>query len=222
IMLAAGIGHDRIVHVAQLSPDPDGDSAVTPGEERVLDGLPPRFLAYVGRLSTEKGVHVLLEAMQSHPGIPLVIVGDGPQADDLRARSASMALVNVTFAGRLGRGAVERVLERCTALVVPSVWAENAPMVVFEAARAGTPVIASRSGGLGELLDRMAGRAVPAGDAVALADAIHHAWRADDARMREQVRIAWARHGAAHATRAHLEAVEAVYRRVMAPAKAAA
>jgi glycosyltransferase involved in cell wall biosynthesis len=172
-----------------------------------------RFIAYVGRLSPEKGVTVLIDAMERLRGVPLVIVGDGPQAGELRERSAAHGLDDVVFTGHLGRAAAGRVIARAAALVVPSLWSENAPMVVLEAARAGTPVIASDSGGLRELMRSMGGTPVAPGNTAELVRAIERTW--NDAAAAERARNAWSVHRAVHATDGHVRAVEAIYARVM-------
>lgn len=213
IMLAAGIAPGRIEYVPQLSPDEDTGAGTTADEERMLQSLPERFIAYVGRLSPEKGVTVLLDAMARLRGVPLVVVGDGPQAGELRERSAAHGLVNIVFTGHLGRAAAGRVIARAAALVVPSLWAENAPMVVLEAARAGTPVIASDGGGLRELMRTTGGTAVAPGRTDELVRAIEQTW--NDAAAAARARSAWSVHRAAHATDGHVRAVESIYARVM-------
>jgi glycosyltransferase involved in cell wall biosynthesis len=220
IMLAAGIPATRIEYVPQLSPDPDDGASVTSPEANMLSTLPERFIAYVGRLSPEKGVAVLLDAMARLPGVPLVIVGDGPQATVLRERNAARHLEHVTFTGHLSRPATEGVIARSVALVVPSLWSENAPMVVLEAARAGTPVIASDRGGLRELMARTGGCAVAPGNPEELARAIDRVWNDPD--MRERVGSTWRAHRAVHETEGHVTAIESIYRRVIAGATVAA
>jgi glycosyltransferase involved in cell wall biosynthesis len=219
IMRAAGVPAARIEYVPQLSPNPDNSVTMTGEETRVLDGLPGRFIAFVGRLSPEKGLAVLIDAVQRLRGIHLVVVGDGPQAGELRAECQARHLDHVTFVGHLGRAATERVIARCVALVIPSLWAENAPMVVLEAARAGTPVIGSNSGGLCELMERTAGLAVTPGNVDELARGIEQVW--NDATARERAGRAWRLHGGVHEPAEHVAAIESVYTRAVTRTRAA-
>lgn len=219
IMRAAGIPAARIQYVPQLSPDSGDDGAPTAEEARMLDALPARFIAYVGRLSPEKGIAVLIAAMKRLHDIHLVVVGDGPQAAELRAECHARSLDNVTFAGHFSRAATERAIARCVALVIPSLWSENAPMVVLEAARAGTPVIGSNSGGLRELMERMAGVPVTPGNVDELVRAIEQVW--NHAAARERAGSAWRQHREAHETAGHIAAVESVYTRAVTRTRAA-
>ena len=126
--------------------------------------IPRTGLLYVGRLSREKGVGVLLDAVAG-TGVPLRIVGEGPERAALEARAPA----NVRFLGALSRADVLREMASARALVVPSLWYEGFPMVVVEAFAHGTPVIASEIGGLAEVVSAgKTGASVPPGDAAAL------------------------------------------------------
>ncbi|MGH2786466.1 MAG: glycosyltransferase [Actinomycetota bacterium] len=106
------------------------------------------YFLFIGRLSSEKGVATLLEAW---PGIDasLLVVGDGPEADRLK----SSAPEGVHFAGAVSPHEVSGVLTGARALLVPSQWYEPATKVVLEAYATGVPVLASRIGGLTEMVD---------------------------------------------------------------------
>lgn len=104
---------------------------------------------FVGRLSPEKGVGVLLEAWRRLPDIPLTVVGDGPEHDRLVATAPS----NVTFTGPLPRPEVEARMRAAAVLVVPSIWYEPFGLVVAEAMATGLPVAATRIGALPELVE---------------------------------------------------------------------
>ena len=92
-------------------------------------------------------------------------------------------------------------------------------MVVFEAARAGTPVIASNSGGLCELVGRMAGVPVTPGSVGELVQAIERVW--NDGSARERAQSAWRLNRGAHETAQHVAAIESIYGRVVARSHAA-
>jgi glycosyltransferase involved in cell wall biosynthesis len=129
-----------------------------------------RSVVFVGRLSEEKGLHVLLEAWRSaRSNLQLVIVGEGPLASSLQ-RSAPES---VTLAGRRPHGEVLSLLMTARALVLPSLWYEGQPVVALEAIAAGLPVLLSDLGAMTELLGPGAGSALfPPGDVDALRDRI--------------------------------------------------
>ncbi len=136
--------------------------------ERIEVMLPPRqlepppaewrdegYLLFLGRLVPEKGVLFLLdlwaEAERSGRPMPeLVIAGAGPLEAMVRERSAGLA--GVRYAGLVGAEERRRLLGGCSAVVVPSLWWEVMGMVVFEAYEMEKPVLAARSGGLGEIV----------------------------------------------------------------------
>jgi glycosyltransferase involved in cell wall biosynthesis len=135
----------------------------------LADGRP--LVVAIGRLHPQKGYDVLLDAVGRWAGrkpLPLVaIAGDGPLHDDLAARIGAERLP-VVLLGR--RDDVADLLGAADVCVLPSRW-EGSPFTAQEALRAGTPLVATRTGGLPELLGNGA-LLVPAGDADALAAAL--------------------------------------------------
>lgn len=111
--------------------------------------LSNRFL-YFGRLSREKGVHVLIKAA-GFAGVKLAIAGSGPEEPHLR-QLATEAGVDCDFLGHITGSSLLDAIQRCRAVVVPSIWYENAPLTVLEALKNGKAVIASRIGGIPEIL----------------------------------------------------------------------
>lgn len=101
---------------------------------------------FVGRLSVEKGVSSLAEAIELLPAAHVSIAGDGPQETILNN------LQRVRLLGRLGREAVLAVMNQSVAVIVPSICYETFGMVVIEAFACGTPVIASRIGALADIV----------------------------------------------------------------------
>ncbi len=138
------------------------DSKMHFGEQKIV--VKPNFCAppsvssssvrngflYIGRLTEEKGVRVLLEAFATN-GLPLKIAGDGPLKEEVIAFCA--AHPNVIFLNSLDKAAVFKELSTCTALVFPSVWYEGMPLTIIEAFACGTPVIASQIGAMETLID---------------------------------------------------------------------
>lgn len=111
-------------------------------------------LLYVGRLSEEKGVDVLLRAFAS-ASLPmtLCLAGEGDAQPQLQALCTELGLgERVHFAGRLAPEELRTLYRSSTGLVLPSQSPENAPYAVIEAQAMGLPAVVSRAGGLPELI----------------------------------------------------------------------
>ena len=129
------------------------------------------YAVFAGRLAPEKGVETLLAAWRrlKRP-LPLKIVGDGPLADHVRTAAADST---VEFLGRRQPGEVVSLLGEAQCLVLPSVCYENCPKTLIEAYSRGTPVVASRLGAMGEMVEHgRTGMLFAAGDAEDLAHTI--------------------------------------------------
>ncbi len=131
------------------------------------------YVAFVGRLSHEKGVDTLLQVAKNNPSLKLKLAGNGPLRLSLTAQYGS--LPNVEFVGQLEAAAVARFVTRAACLVVPSEWYENNPLTIIEAQCAGTPVVGSNMGGIPELVAPENGVIFPMGDREALGNAIDRA-----------------------------------------------
>lgn len=105
---------------------------------------------FVGRLTKEKGADVLFAAAAQMPDATFLFVGAGEMQSALEQQSAG--LQNCTLLGAKDRQTVYRLMQESLAVIVPSIWYENAPLVIYEALALGTPVIASRLGGNSELI----------------------------------------------------------------------
>jgi glycosyltransferase involved in cell wall biosynthesis len=108
------------------------------------------YVLYCGRLAPGKGAETLLRAHEA-TGCrwPLVIAGSGPLTDGLKSQFTR----NVRFAGQLSGETLKATIAEASVVVVPSEWCENCPMSVLEAMAYGKAVIASRVGGIPELVD---------------------------------------------------------------------
>jgi glycosyltransferase involved in cell wall biosynthesis len=190
-------------------------------------GLAPdrRWIACVGNFKEEKGVAVLVEAMgrldrDADGDISLALVGSGPLESELRARAEALGVASrVHFIGRRPHAEVPDWISACDVLCLPS-FREGCPNVVLEALASGRPVVASRVGGVPELLDRENGLMVAAGEPSELAEALREAlsrtWSAE--RLRETVPfLSWEQYGITLAG-----AVQAACREYVTPARAAA
>ena len=125
---------------------------------------PGNYICYFGRLSFEKGLITLVRAA-SLSGVAVKIVGDGPQAEELKALASDLN-APVEFTGRLeGDELIDAVL-KSRACVLPSEWYENAPKSVLEAFGLGRIVIGADIGGIPELVeDGVTGFLYKSGDA---------------------------------------------------------
>ncbi len=100
---------------------------------------------YVGRLSEEKGVMLLLAVFSSCP-YKIKIAGDGPLKEEVQSYSSKH--LNIEFLGTVNKTQVFTLLQSCTALVFPSIWFEGMPLTIIEAFACGTPVISSKIGAM--------------------------------------------------------------------------
>lgn len=131
----------------------------------------PHF-GFIGSLAWQKGVHVLIEAFNQLPeSAALTIYGSETVFPDYVAKLRQMARhPHIRFAGPIHFDHVGAALRQFDALVVPSIWYENSPLVIQEAYVAGVPVIAGRIGALTEKVqDQKSGLLYTAGDSQSLA-----------------------------------------------------
>lgn len=128
----------------------------------------PLRLTYLGSLAWQKGVHILLEAMQglSPDRIRLRVYGNPALFPAYTAQlGAAVDPRNTSMEGVIPNDQVGRVFAETDLLVVPSLWYENSPVVIQESYAAGVPVLASRLGALTEKVrDGVDGKLVAPGD----------------------------------------------------------
>jgi glycosyltransferase involved in cell wall biosynthesis len=110
-------------------------------------------VVYVGKLSREKGVHLLLEALRGLPEARAVIVGFGPERDALEEAAGP----NVLFTGPLEHRHLAHLWPLADASVTPSVFPEAFGMVAAEAAACGSPPLVARHSGLAEIAEALEG-----------------------------------------------------------------
>lgn len=165
---------------------------------------------YVGRLSIEKGVTVLMQAMRRYPDHGLTVVGSGPFEAEMR-ETAGAALV--------GAQPLPQVLQRmgeASYLVLPSVCYEGFPRTLVEAFACGVPVIASCHGSLRELVEHgRTGLLFEPGDSIDLAEKIRWANEHPEA-MRDMGRAARAEFEDRYTAERNGQQLEDIYRRAMA------
>jgi glycogen synthase len=153
---------------------------------------PPQLL-FVGRLEYEKGVQDAIAALprirRSHPGTTLAVAGEGTQYEWLREQARThRVLRSVNFLGSLDHAELLGWLHGADAIVLPSRY-EPFGIIALEAAAAGTPLVASTAGGLGEaVVDGVTGLSFQPGDVDGLTSAVREAL--DDPQATQQRALA--------------------------------
>lgn len=117
------------------------------------------YFLYVGQLESRKGVTNLLEFFKKHNSdidTNLIIVGAGSLEDKIRQFIDKYKLQNkILILGRVDKKILWSLYNDAHALLVPSIWPENNPLVALEALSVGTPVIGTNVGGLGEIVRKI-------------------------------------------------------------------
>jgi len=122
-----------------------------------LDSFQPQYkwndncIVYFGRLSNEKGLFTLMEAVKDI-NVKLKIIGDGPIRAQLENKAATGKISNVVFTGYRKGQDLKRDIQNATATITPSQWYENNPRTIIESFALGKPVIGARIGGIPELV----------------------------------------------------------------------
>lgn len=163
----------QVINNAVIPPPPGAAQALP---EWATSAVPP-VIGYVGRLSPEKGVDLLLAALHQlqsgHPELPwaAIIAGDGPERASLEARSASLGLTDrVRFVGQISD---PWQLYRVAKVIVLPSRSEGLPNVLLEAIAADRQVVATTVGAVPSVIGSgSAARLVPPEDVAALAGAI--------------------------------------------------
>jgi glycosyltransferase involved in cell wall biosynthesis len=108
-------------------------------------------IIYFGRLSKEKGLFALIDAVKDLD-VRLNLVGDGPIKEDLKLKIRSEGIDNVYFLGHKKGKDLKNEIRKSVFVVVPSEWYENNPRSIIESFALGKPAVASRIGGIPELV----------------------------------------------------------------------
>jgi glycosyltransferase involved in cell wall biosynthesis len=165
---ATGISTSRIavipngVNLAQFAP---------------YSGPRENTIVFVGTLIKRKGVNFLLQALPKvtslHPGVQLVVIGEGPEEPTWRALAHELGITQqVAFVGWQPREQVRAWMQKARLLVLPSVE-EGLGVVLLEALACGTPIVGADVGGIRDVVIPEVGVLVPPANSDALAQAIN-------------------------------------------------
>jgi glycogen synthase len=200
-----------VPNVAAIVPNPYGDHLF----RNLHPAARPYDLAFLGRLVSDKGCALLLDAMaalaRQNLRPRLLVIGDGPEGRDLRAQAQRLGLsAQVEFAGPLAGEALVRRLNEARILVVPSLWEEPFGIVALEGIACGLAVVGSAGGGLPQAIGPC-GVTFPNGDVAGLttrlAELLGEPSRIGQLLAGAPVHLA--QHGAEAAARAYIGVMEA-------------
>jgi len=138
-----GINGGKIFHIPtfvdsrEYSPQYNGDN----------------YFVYFGRVSQEKGLSTLVEAMKTVRASKLLIIGEGELKNSLEGYTSQKSISDIKFLGHLSSERLKSVVRSSRFVVLPSEWYENCPASILEAFALGKPVIGSNIGGIPELIE---------------------------------------------------------------------
>lgn len=179
---------------------------VDPGKVKMSIGLSPfdRIVLFIGRLTSQKGAEFLIRAfpkiLSEEPAARLVIVGDGPLLDRLKALAHEVGIAHLSrFLGHIDNVVLKPILKSADVLVVPSIY-EPFGIVALEGMASGVPVVASSVDGLREVVEHeVTGIHVYPGDPNSIAWGVLKVLKdeqlakriVDEARRRVEQRYSW-------------------------------
>jgi glycosyltransferase involved in cell wall biosynthesis len=180
------VGPDSVTRI----PNAVDQGAVATADASVIPNIPERFFLFAGKLSAHKGADLLPAIMRSlgDDAPPLLVVGDGEEAAALHA-AANDGGLPIRVLGRVPNTAAIGLMRRAIALVTPARWPEPLSRTHLEALAAGCPIVATDTGGTGEIVvDGVTGYLTAVGDTDAMAHAL--SILASDVAMRDKMSVA--------------------------------
>ena len=149
----------------------------------ITDVVDAGYYLYMGRVEDIKGLRTLISAFVKLPHLNLHIAGEGSLLAELENLTITLGVKNISFKGFLHPNELNIELSRCRAVIVPSEWDETFGLVIVEALAASKPVIASRRGGMEEILESTEGGILfESGSVEALIEAVSMLEASDDLR----------------------------------------
>jgi glycosyltransferase involved in cell wall biosynthesis len=192
-------------------------------DPEIKDGVGD-YALFIGRLSEEKGLRVLLKAWSCLKlKIPLIVAGVGPMSGEVATTVEKLGMDRIQLLGQVGRTRVVELLRHARFLVFPSVWYEGAfPLSIIEAFASGLPVIASRLGAMEEAIaDGQTGLLFSCGDPADLAARVEWAWTHAE-EIQSMGRAARLEYQAKYTPERNYETLMDIYRSAIASRAAAA
>lgn len=113
---------------------------------------PSDYFVFMGRLTHEKGVDFLLDAMSKIKETNLYLLGTGPLQNHLQNRIEKEGLTHVRLLGYKSGDELLRIVSQAKFTVITSEWYDNSPLVIYESLALGNPVIGANMGGIPELI----------------------------------------------------------------------
>ena len=203
LAIEGGWPEEKVVTIYNPAPQAAGN---TTGDKAEKD-----HLLYFGRLVPEKGITSLIEvAIRS--GHKLRIAGDGPEENNIKEKfKEEISGGQVELLGRLSGKPLRDEIAEARAVVFPSIWPENMPLALMEALSAGKIVIASRIGGMPEIVDgKTNGFLFEAGNIESLIEAITAVYSLDKERE-GQIKAQAVKTAAKHDPGVHLQNILKIY-----------
>jgi glycosyltransferase involved in cell wall biosynthesis len=107
-----------------------------------------KYNLYFGRLSVEKGIHLIFKLAKDFPNENFVFVGDGPMKEQVPINLKNVQLISFQNGDNL-----INIIQNADLSLSPSLWYENSPLNVIESLNLGTPVLGSNIGGIPEFIE---------------------------------------------------------------------
>ena len=166
-LIAAGFPRDRIQVIPNMAAPIKADPETGLGH----------YVGYVGRISPEKGLPLLMAAARNCLDVVFKAAGTYERMPNL----PQQAPANFEFLGHLNAEALAEFYRACRIVVLPSTWFEGFPMVLAEAMLRGKPIVCSRIGGLPEIVDDgVTGLLFEPGNVEELAEKVRCLWDSPD------------------------------------------
>lgn len=173
------------------------------------------FILYFGGLFKHKGVDFLIRVMKDLPQIPCLIAGEGPEEYYLKNMINKNKVKNVKLLGYQNQSELDGLISSSQFTVMPSLWYEGFGMVNIEANAYGKPVVASKIGGIQEVIkDRVNGLLCEPGNRKDFSEKILTLWKNNNLRInlgRQGRKIVEAKFN----RESHFRSLTAVYKRVI-------
>ncbi len=111
-----------------------------------------KSIVYFGRLTNEKGLFTLLDAVKKIKGVTVKIIGEGPREEDIRTKLRIEKIWNVKLLGYKSGSELESEIKKSMFSILPAEYYDNSPRAIIESMAIGKPVVGSRIGGIPELI----------------------------------------------------------------------